>query len=973
MKVSVGRKGFLRICAIASLLLLFAAFHARATHLRAGEITAVRENCSSLTYTITITVYTNTRNTTVLFGGDGELLNFGDNEGVTFDEIENTIRLDLNPDGSVATASFTVTHTYPGVGRYVISYREPNRNEGVLNMDASINTTFYLETELSVDPFLGCNNTPRLLVAPIDQACSGVTFTHNPGAFDPDGDSLSYSLVVPFSDRNSEVINYRNPNDSKFYTNFETANEAGNGPPTFSINAVDGTITWDAPGAIGEYNIAFHIIEWRKKNGVYYRVGYVRRDMQILVDECDNERPDLILPADTCVVAGTTLDATILGIDPDNDDVKIEAFSEIFEFPVSESPATYTPVPDVDDFLPSPAETKFHWETECIHVKDQPYQVVFKITDNPENGPKLVTFKTWFIRVVGPAPAWEDAALDLATRSTTLTWDPYFCQNAETMQVWRKVEGAAFEPDNCQTGMPEFLGYELINTLPIKTSGTPVTTYTDTNNGDGLAPGARYCYRLVATFPLPRGGESYVSVDTCVGPILADVPVITQVTVDRTDQSEGQIRISWRQPFDADPVQFPPPYRYEIYRAVGYTRGADSVNVSPPGEFTDTTFVDDALNTLENVYNYSIAAYSSDGGFLGTSAAASSVRVDANSEVKRIELNWSAFVPWSNQIQTFPNKHLVYRGPEGAVEADLVLIDSVDVSANGFVYVDEGQWNATPLVDSETYCYRIMTRGGYGNPAIGQPLENFSQIVCAQPGDTIPPCKLEPPLRSTLDYTDCNEYYEKYCQKDNYSNIIFWSRAVDSSCRNDVSSYNVYASSTKGGEFTLIAQNVRDTFYVDSNLLSFARCYKVAAVDVSGNVGELSEEMCIDNCPYYELPNVFTPNDDDYNDFFSAYSIRGYDCGEEGSCIPAELRMKCARFVQSVTFTVYNRWGGEVYEYFGRTGSETNSIYIDWNGKDNSGTDLSTGVYYYVAEVVFDSVDPQNNTRKFKGWVHLKL
>ena len=57
-------------------------------------------------------------------------------------------------------------------------------------------------------------------------------------------------------------------------------------------------------------------------------MGYVRRDMQILVDDCDNLRPDLILPPDTCVVAGTILDETILGIDPDNDDVKIEAFSE---------------------------------------------------------------------------------------------------------------------------------------------------------------------------------------------------------------------------------------------------------------------------------------------------------------------------------------------------------------------------------------------------------------------------------------------------------------------------------------------------------------------------------------------------------------------------------------------------------------------------------------------------------------------
>jgi hypothetical protein len=303
----------------------------------------------------------------------------------------------------------------------------------------------------------------------------------------------------------------------------------------------------------------------------------------------------------------------------------------------------------------------------------------------------------------------------------------------------------------------------------------------------------------------------------------------------------------------------------------------------------------------------------------------------------------------------------------------MVLIAEVDVSTTGFIYQDEGQHDGVPLVDNQVYCYRVMTRGGYGNPEIDQPLENFSQIMCAQPGDTIPPCKLDPPARSTLDYVDCNDYYEKFCEKDSYSNIIFWNRSQDGECRNDIRGYNIYAASRKGEEFSLIAENVRDTFYIDNNLLSFARCYKVAAVDRSGNVGEPSEELCVDNCPYYELPNVFTPNADDHNDFFSAYSIRDYECGEDGECppIPVHLRMKCARFVQSVTFTVYNRWGQEVYDYNGRIGDETNTIYIDWDGKDENGTEMASGVYYYVAEVTFDSVDPENQTKKIKGWVHL--
>jgi hypothetical protein len=230
---------------------------------------------------------------------------------------------------------------------------------------------------------------------------------------------------------------------------------------------------------------------------------------------------------------------------------------------------------------------------------------------------------------------------------------------------------------------------------------------------------------------------------------------------------------------------------------------------------------------------------------------------------------------------------------------------------------------------------------------------------------------MEPQLRSTLDFVDCNDYYEKFCDKDSYSNIIFWSRSEDLECRSDVSGYNVYAASKVGDEFTLIAESVRDTFYIDSDLLSFAKCYKIAAVDRSGNEGELSEQLCIDNCPYYELPNVFTPNDDGFNDLFSAYSLRGIDCGEEGDCVPAEIRMKCARFVQTVKFKVYNRWGKEVYSYEGRIGSEVSSIYIDWNGKDDKGSEMASGVYYFVAEVMFDTVNPANNIKKIKGWVHL--
>lgn len=941
---------------------IFNIVNVQATHLRAGEITVERVNCESRTVRITIRVYTNS-GSPVLFGGEEELY-FGDGNSIPVPQTENTRRPDLDPQGIVSTASFTVLYTYPGNGTYVITYREPMRNENILNIDRPGENRFYLETVIKIDPFLGCNNTPILEVPPIDHACPGVAWTHNPGASDPEGDKLTYEMVVPFRDRDTEVTGYTLPIDRKFYTDFEHGDEAGTARPKFAIDSLTGIVTWDAPGAVGEYNIAFHIIEWRLKNGVWYQLGYVRRDMQIIVDDCENKRPDLILPNDTCVVAGTALDETIFGIDPENHDVKIVAFSEIFKLPPNQSPATYAPIPGVNDFQKSkpPAQLKFHWQTDCGHVREQPYRVIFQITDKPPRGPRLVTYKAWTIKVIGPPPEWNDIALSGTQRSALLKWDPYACEDAEHIQIWRKIDGAPFIPDNCQTGLPQYLGYELIDKIAVTEN-----TFTDNNSGKGLSPGARYCYRLVAVFPQPRGGESYVSKDTCIGPVPALVPVITHVSVEKTAPASGQIRASWRKPFDVDQTLFPPPYNYELYRADGFARGADSVLVA--ANISDTTFVDIDVNTQDNVYNYSVTAYASTGIRVGSSVPASSVRLAATSSIGKIQLSWRAFVPWSNQIQSFPNRHLIYKGPEGATEQQLVLIDSVDVTSNGFSFADVGQHGA--LEESETYCYRIMTRGGYGNPEIEEPLKNFSQIICTTPGDTIPPCK----PRLVVNARSCEEYLAEAstCGTNIFKNTISWTSIKDDACDTQIIGYRVFRADKADGMFTLLSKEelVTDTFFVDDNIPSLAYCYKVSAVDRSLNESEWSDAVCNDNCPYYELPNVFTPNNDGCNDLFSAYSDREPGGEEAPGCeLSPDAKGKCARFVKAVNFKVYNRWGQEVYAYYSSNNADNSSIYIDWDGKSSHGSQLSSGVYYYIAEVTFD-VLLADNTKTIKGWVHL--
>ena len=71
------------------------------------------------------------------------------------------------------------------------------------------------------------------------------------------------------------------------------------------------------PGIQGEYNVAFIVREWRRLDGEWFLQGYVTRDMQIIIEDCNNGRPEIIAPPELCVEAGTEIEEFITGTDPD--------------------------------------------------------------------------------------------------------------------------------------------------------------------------------------------------------------------------------------------------------------------------------------------------------------------------------------------------------------------------------------------------------------------------------------------------------------------------------------------------------------------------------------------------------------------------------------------------------------------------------------------------------------------------------
>ncbi|MBA3901306.1 MAG: gliding motility-associated C-terminal domain-containing protein, partial [Bacteroidetes bacterium] len=193
-----------------------------ATHNRAGEITY--RHLGGLKYEATITTYTKEssqqadRNVLTLLWGDGHSSDLPRTNG-NGQSLVNDIKKNI----------YKGEHTYAGPGNYIMSMEDPNRVGNIINITGSINVPFYIQTKLVINPFGGeYNSSPVLNFPPIDDACLNKLFIHNPGATDPDGDSLSYKLI--------DVRGSNGEKAPQYYI-----------PANVTINAITGNLVWNTP------------------------------------------------------------------------------------------------------------------------------------------------------------------------------------------------------------------------------------------------------------------------------------------------------------------------------------------------------------------------------------------------------------------------------------------------------------------------------------------------------------------------------------------------------------------------------------------------------------------------------------------------------------------------------------------------------------------------------------------------------
>jgi gliding motility-associated-like protein len=831
------------------LLVLAASFFvsANATHNRAGEITYVQ--LSDLTFEITISTFTYT----LSFANRDYLpVEWGDNTTSEAPRISKTLLPNYYQKNI-----YKIIHTFPGPGIYKIVVQDPNRNLGVRNIPNSVNVVFSISTILTVNPAIGRNSTPVLLNPPYDKAALGYIFIHNPAAFDPDGDSLSYKLTVCTREDGKPIENYSLP------------------PATHSIkvDSISGDLIWDAPADTGKYNVAMEIQEFRYKK----KIGMVIRDMQIEVYETTNKPPVNGPLRDYCVEAGQTIDFVFSATDPNKDGISLKATSGVFN--IVKCPAEFTKI----DSVAGKASSRFRW-TPCHEaVRAQPYNVIFK-SDDSNMEVKLSDIDNMNIKVVGPSPKLLSALPE--GKQIVLSWANYGTGAISGFSIYRREGATSFKPDSCSGGIPSSTGFSKVGYI----AGSSTTLFTDNDNGQGLQFGKEYAYRIVAVYP--NGTESKAS-NEITSALVSGVPVIKNVSIRVTEPLNGSVFISWRKPDKLDTIPSTGPWEYLIFRAKG-TGGSDYKQIRSilTSDLNDTVMVDTILDTKNSGYIYRIELYNNAPGnrfIVGEPGYASSVFVTANPGDKKARFTLNRNVPWINSRYDF------FRFNQSTTKWDSVG------STNVLTFTDNG------LINGNEYCYYVRSTGGYSTPGLPKNLVNFSESVCVTPIDNEAPCTPEINVSS-----QCDSLY----------NTVRWS-VTGQACLDDIAGYKIYYKMKSEEALTLL------TTINDTNLFTYRHypgdiisgCYAVSSFDAVGNEGEKSVMVCIDSCDFYEIPNVFTPNGDDINDWLVA---------------------KTSGLVEKVDFKLFNRNGLQLFS--------TEDPRIEWDGSYN-GKIVSPGVYFYQCDV----------------------
>jgi len=249
------------------------------------------------------------------------------------------------------------------------------------------------------------NSSPFFTGVPAPYICQNDTTIYFNGASDPDGDSLSYRLVHPWSGKDQNDPTFTPPSNIAIpFTNVRYRSSSGHSSAQpfgtnglVAINPYNGLTTMLSPN-LGRYALAIEVTEWR--NGV--ALSTIRLDVQMIVISCSPNNKPNIAPTtgnfNRTVQAGNTICFDIEASDKDLNKignnqvaqkVTINGKGDIFGATGWKGPvATFTTKTNA-----TVVRSQFCWTPSCDQARNGAYNFVVEAIDDgcpPKN--RNVTF-----------------------------------------------------------------------------------------------------------------------------------------------------------------------------------------------------------------------------------------------------------------------------------------------------------------------------------------------------------------------------------------------------------------------------------------------------------------------------------------------------------------------------------------------------------------------------------------------------
>ncbi|MBP6334855.1 MAG: hypothetical protein KA444_05225 [Bacteroidia bacterium] len=250
--------------------------------------------------------------------------------------------------------------TLPGpCSDWNFSYAECCRNASITTVPNISSYELYVFSLLN-NVAGDCNNSTVFNTRPVPLACVGVPFCFNNGAYDPDGDSISYQLITPLSVAATPIT---------YDASYSASSPVLSNPPT-TFSSLTGDFCL-VPTQADVSVFAVLVSEYR--NGVL--IGQVERDIQIEVSQCTNAIPNM-----------TGIDGTF-----SSDAVFCAGESKSFEFYSVDGDASQTTGLSWDFGIPGAQFTTsggqrdtatFSWTPSHAQVSSTPYCFTATVTDN---------------------------------------------------------------------------------------------------------------------------------------------------------------------------------------------------------------------------------------------------------------------------------------------------------------------------------------------------------------------------------------------------------------------------------------------------------------------------------------------------------------------------------------------------------------------------------------------------------------